>query len=155
MRSLSTSKESCEKCAQSKGLTLEAPKGDGASQISWIDLIASANGENEGEGAEDVPDLTCPRCKTTYREFRATGRLGCPYDYEAFESALVPLLEKIHHGVRHEGKQPGQAAPPPQIALKLAALREKLRTAVQAEQYETAAELRDQIRTLEAQPRED
>lgn len=27
---------------------------------------------------------TCPNCQITFLEFRNTGRLGCPHDYEVF-----------------------------------------------------------------------
>ena len=34
----------------------------------------------------------CPVCQITFLEFRNSGRLGCPYDYEVFRDELMPLL---------------------------------------------------------------
>ena len=48
----------------------------------------------------------CPVCQITFLEFRNSGRLGCPYDYEVFRDELMPLLENIHGETRHSGKVP-------------------------------------------------
>jgi protein arginine kinase activator len=91
--------------------------------------------------------LTCPACGLKYAAFRADGRLGCPDDYDAFRPALEPLLERIHRGTRHGGKAPRAAA----LRAELSELRGQLAAAVEAENYEDAAELRDRIRQKEAQ----
>ena len=51
----------------------------------------------------------CPVCQITFLEFRNSGRLGCPYDYEVFRDELMPLLENIHDETRHSGKVPKRA----------------------------------------------
>ena len=51
----------------------------------------------------------CPVCQITFLEFRNSGRLGCPYDYEVFRDELMPLLENIHGETRHSGKVPRRA----------------------------------------------
>ena len=51
----------------------------------------------------------CPICQITFLEFRNSGRLGCPYDYEVFRDELMPLLENIHGETRHSGKVPKRA----------------------------------------------
>ena len=137
----------CEACAREKGLTLDTSKTEGGPQISWIDLITSASGGEEA--GEDAPALTCPLCGMTYKEFRESGRLGCPNDYVAFQAALLPLLEKVHHGVRHEGKRPA-GADPETSAEELSGLHDELRLAIQKEEYEHAASIRDRIRKLES-----
>jgi protein arginine kinase activator len=92
---------------------------------------------------------TCPLCQTTYFEFRNTGRLGCPHDYEVFRDELMPLLENIHDETRHLGKVPRRAPRGTQMQATLIQLRNDLKRAVAAEDYEAAARLRDQIKTLE------
>lgn len=91
----------------------------------------------------------CPICQLTFSEFRNSGRLGCPHDYEVFRDELMPLLENIHDETRHCGKVPRRAPLNSQRQTELIDLRNQLKRAVAAEDYETAAQLRDQIKSLE------
>jgi protein arginine kinase activator len=93
--------------------------------------------------------LTCPACGLQYAQVRAEGRLGCPADYDAFRSALEPLLERIHRAVGHAGKVP-RSFRRQQREAELKALRKQMLAAAKAEQYEEAARLRDLIRQKEA-----
>ncbi len=92
----------------------------------------------------------CDFCGGTLDDFRETGRLGCPHCYETFETHLRTLLRRVHGASRHVGEMylsPSAAAAP---ALRdLETLRDQLRRAVDTENFELAAELRDQIRALE------
>jgi protein arginine kinase activator len=91
----------------------------------------------------------CPICQITFLEFRNSGRLGCPYDYEVFRDELMPLLENIHGETRHSGKVPRRAPRNTQQQTTLIQLRNELKRAVAAEDYESAARLRDQIKDIE------
>jgi protein arginine kinase activator len=82
-------------------------------------------------------------------EFRNSGRLGCPHDYDVFAADLGPLLENIHGDTRHAGKTPRRQPQARQTQSELSRLRRQLQTAVSQEAYEEAAKLRDQIRILE------
>jgi protein arginine kinase activator len=99
------------------------------------------------ESAEEKQ--ACPVCSITFAEFRNSGRLGCPYDYEAFRDQLMPLLEKIHDHTSHGGKVPRRAPRSSERQNTLIQLRNDLKRAVAAEDYETAARVRDSIRALE------
>jgi len=51
----------------------------------------------------------CPTCRTSFADFRASGRFGCPDCYEQFQSQLEDLLPRVHAGAyRHRGKTPGR-----------------------------------------------
>ncbi|MFO0959016.1 MAG: UvrB/UvrC motif-containing protein [Isosphaeraceae bacterium] len=91
----------------------------------------------------------CPSCQITFLEFRNTGRLGCPHDYEVFRDELMPLLENIHEETRHSGKAPRRAPLNTQRHSALMKLRNDLKRAVASEDYEVAARLRDQIKAIE------
>ncbi len=91
----------------------------------------------------------CPVCQITFLEFRNSGRLGCPYDYEVFRDEIMPLLESIHGETRHSGKVPRRAPRNTQQQTTLIQLRNELKRAVAAEDYEAAARLRDQIKSIE------
>jgi protein arginine kinase activator len=83
-------------------------------------------------------------------QFKKTGRLGCSHCYVTFEPHLRNLLRRLHGNLQHVGKV--YLPPDPSAAEKrerLAGLRRKLDRAVEAEDFEQAARIRDQIRTLE------
>ncbi|MBR2586530.1 MAG: UvrB/UvrC motif-containing protein [Thermoguttaceae bacterium] len=102
------------------------------------------------ETKEDLLDLdykVCPVCGRSFQEFRKTGRIGCPYDYDFFAEQIDPLLVGIHGTSQHSGHRP-----PRECDLKwgfqMIRLRAELDDAVNMEDYERAGQLRDQIRAL-------
>jgi protein arginine kinase activator len=110
-------------------------------------LIVSGGGAAREPSAADKQ--ACPNCQITFLEFRNSGRLGCPYDYEVFRDELMPLLENIHDETRHSGKVPKRAPRNTQQQTTLIQLRNDLKRAVAAEDYETAARVRDKIKSIE------
>jgi protein arginine kinase activator len=91
----------------------------------------------------------CPACGLSYAEFGRTGLLGCPQCYEAFRPQLEPLLRRIHGASRHVGKAPRRGAGALVKEREVERLRRELQDAVQREDFERAARLRDRIRDLE------
>ena len=134
----------CEKCAAEKGLeaTPEPTK------FPLTDFLAQM-GEKTAEEQAD-PSGPCGFCGLSFSDFRDSGRLGCPHCYSTFEAHLRGLLRRIHGGTAHVGKvylPPDASAG--EMERRLEGLRRKLQRAVDSEDFERAAELRDQIRTLE------
>ncbi|MDD5043985.1 MAG: UvrB/UvrC motif-containing protein [Candidatus Omnitrophica bacterium] len=132
----------CEECARKKSQQME-------SQFGLADLLAGLAefGKPQEEKGESVK-LKCPNCGMTYENFIKMGRLGCSECYYAFKKYLVPLLKKIHGTSQHVGKAPHKltrvvkAAPQDEMQV----LRDKLQKAVEAEEFEEAARIRDQIK---------
>jgi len=91
----------------------------------------------------------CGECGIKFVEFRNSGRLGCPHDYDAFKDDLLPLLESVHGDTRHAGKAPRRLPRAKGAQLELSQLRRKLQQLITDEKYEDAAALRDRIRQLE------
>ena len=95
--------------------------------------------------------LRCAACGSTLRDFRESGRLGCAQCYESFETHLRDLLRRLHGSSQHVGERygppAGAGAADPRV--QLLDLKEQLRRAVENENFELAAELRDRIRVLE------
>ncbi len=110
-------------------------------------LITSGQGGTREPSAADKQ--VCPVCQISFLEFRNSGRLGCPYDYEVFRDELMPLLENIHDEARHSGKVPKRAPRNTQQQTTLIQLRNDLKRAIAAEDYETAARVRDKIKVIE------
>jgi protein arginine kinase activator len=131
----------CQACAEKHA----AP----AAELSLSAILQSLIGQHVSAVSEELSRLNCPTCGIKYMEFRSDGRLGCPADYEVFRAGLIPILQRIHRATRHVGKVPRRLAPENRAADVLK-LRQQLRRAVDAENYELAAQLRDMIRQKEA-----
>jgi protein arginine kinase activator len=131
----------CEECAH-KYLYEPQPKGTGLKGVA-------AAATEEGEEASALSQRECPVCGIKFVDFRNSGRLGCPHDYEEFREELLPLLENIHGDTKHSGKTPRRLPQSKQTQAELIQLRKQLHQAVHREAYEEAARLRDRIRKLE------
>jgi len=94
----------------------------------------------------------CPVCGFSQSDFKKTGRFGCSHCYDVFGDLLAPMLKNMHKGTEHVGKKPEDFERQAEQSRKLQALREDLDRAVEAEEYEKAATLRDQLRQLETGP---
>lgn len=134
----------CEKCAAEKGLE-STPE---PINFPLTDFLAQMG--QDAHESMDPSAAECSFCGLTFKDFRDTGRLGCPHCYQTFGSHLKKLLRRIHGGVQHVGKvylPPDPTAS--EMEKRLEALRRKLHRAVETEDFEHAAQLRDEIRTLE------
>jgi protein arginine kinase activator len=128
----------CEECYHK--FFSEPQQGGGKGMTGSVEESDEANLLNQRE---------CPVCGIKFVEFRNTGRLGCPHDYQEFREELAPLLENIHGETRHVGKTPRRMPQNKQTQSELLQLRKQLQQAVTREAYEDAARLRDRIRQLE------
>ncbi len=91
----------------------------------------------------------CPYCAHSFQDFRKTGKLGCGGDYRIFFERLEPLIFGIHGALEHGGKRPKRLGEVAKIGPSIVRLRYDLQDAVEVEDYERAAMLRDRITTLE------
>jgi protein arginine kinase activator len=155
----------CQKCTKAATLHItEVVSDDQFEELHLCEECANKylyepqqkGGSKGGEGAVEESDEAsalnqkeCPHCGIKFVEFRNSGRLGCPHDYDEFREELVPLLENIHGETRHCGKTPRRQPQNKQMQSELIQLRKQLQQAVNREAYEEAAGLRDRIRKLE------
>ena len=134
-------KHLCEDCAGSEGITIKSNLP--LSQLLEDFVLQTSAGREEA-------DLTCEVCGLTFSEFREQAVLGCPHDYDAFDSVLTPLLEHAQEGAsQHVGKVPRRAGSDQKKQNAVLRLRAELKGAIAAEDYERAAELRDRIKEME------
>jgi len=126
----------CEQCANK--YLYDGPKVGGKTQTVGAEAEESL-----------LSQAACPTCGIKFVDFRNSGRLGCPHDYEVFREELTPLLENIHGDVKHCGKTPRRHPQSKELLGELMHLRNQLKQAVTKEDYEAAAKLRDQIKQLE------
>jgi protein arginine kinase activator len=134
----------CEECAKTKGVN--DPAG-----FSLADLLLGLGASQEIEQAAGGVEVKCPRCGFTQADFKKAGRLGCPECYKAFGDALDGLLKSMHKGTRHVGKVPESLRQTRDLSDRLLALQKKLNTAIEEENFEQAARLRDEVKQMSAQ----
>lgn len=110
---------------------------------------AFSNLEEEGE-EQTLLNRECEICGIKFVDFRNSGRLGCPHDYNVFREELLPLLENIHGETKHCGKVPRRQPDHKRREAELTQMRKLLVQAVHKEAYEEAARLRDRIKQMES-----
>ena len=92
---------------------------------------------------------TCTSCTTTLHGIMDSGMVGCAVCYETFPAELESLLEGIHVALAYRGKVPRLDDARARVRADLQSKRTLMKTALNIENYEEAASLRDEIRALE------
>ncbi len=133
----------CEECAKTKSMDMEQHFGLGDLLGGLSDL-----GKAQVEGRENVK-LKCSNCGISYEDFRKMGRLGCGECYNSFRKYLMPLLKRIHGSNKHYGKMPLMLTRPVEEKSEIAELKAGLEKAIQDEEFEEAARIRDMLKELE------
>jgi protein arginine kinase activator len=132
----------CEKCAAERGVetTVSVPQHP----------LSVFLHEAQQQAAPALEGGKCTFCGTTMSDFRATGRWGCSHCYAVFEPSMRELLRRVHGNAKHAGR--AYAPPAPMLdehSTILGELKDRLRRAIESEQFEVAADLRDKIRVME------
>jgi protein arginine kinase activator len=127
----------CEDCAAEKGFDVHAP-------LSLTDFLLG--GDQQQTPALSFEDRSCSFCHARWSDFNKMSRLGCSSCYEAFAEELKPVLASMHKGSRHIGKVPAAEA----FTGEVASLQKALEAAVEAQNFEEAARLRDRLCELKA-----
>lgn len=146
----------------------ELPIGKLLSQLLGLSGVAEAN------LPEEVENLVCPTCQTSYGDFVKNSQFGCPDCYHMFDLLISDKLKQLHGSDAHKGKTPagqtlagdgedaGQEAQstslfdkPLTTEERIPLLRSKLQEAIEEENYEAAARYRDEIRALEKSAKEE
>ena len=134
----------CEACANQKGAQVE-------SHFGLSDLLSGLSDFGKTQEPEEVSTKACANCGMTYDDFRKAGRLGCAECYTTFKRSLGSLLKRIHGSPVHLGNSPARLVKPARAKTELAELRRRLERAIEHEEFEQAAQLRDQVRRIEQQ----
>ncbi len=143
-------KHLCEQHAAEEGLAIKSihtPINELLTNFVKVHSAASPT-------AADMPlqGQVCEECGLTFSQFRKDSLLGCPDCYKAFEDALSTIIERAHEGgTHHIGKVPRRAGAGEQRQALLMRMRKQLDDAVLGEDYERAAQLRDDIRKFEGE----
>lgn len=149
----------CEKCANEKG---EMFMGSSPTGFSINNLLAGLL--NFNPSFQQTPQKTfhqenvlqCEHCSMTYQQFAKIGRFGCAHCYETFKEQLTPILRRLHGGnSAHNGKIPKRIGGTIHLRKKRDELKEHLKELINNEKFEQAAEVRDEIRSLDKRLNQD
>lgn len=131
----------CEECAKQKGVN--DPTG-----FALADLLLGIGAAQDFEQAGGGKELRCPKCGFTQADLKKSGRLGCPHCYPTFAEGLAGLLKSMHKGTQHVGKVPAALQQSRDASERMTALQKNLAKAIEEENFEQAAVLRDEIKQL-------
>jgi protein arginine kinase activator len=113
-------------------------------------LLGLGASQKMEEASEAVGAVSCDQCGYTQADFKKSGRLGCARCYEVFSEGLDSVLKTMHKDVRHRGKVPAALQRVLESSQLLNRLSKELQDAIQREDFETAARLRDEIKAAKA-----
>ncbi|MDL4841353.1 UvrB/UvrC motif-containing protein [Aquibacillus rhizosphaerae] len=142
----------CEHCAKEKGYVSYEEEAyslhDLLSGLFNFDSV-SLNEQKKNSFVTDQ-GLKCEKCGLTYQEFTHLGKFGCAECYHTFSERLNPIFRRVHSGnTRHDGKIPKRIGTDIHQRKELHILKDKLQQLIKAEEFEQAAQIRDQIKSLE------
>ncbi|MFM2297256.1 MAG: hypothetical protein RL117_963 [Verrucomicrobiota bacterium] len=138
----------CESCAQEKGVT--DPTG-----FSLADMLISGTPTSAIIGSpifskkRPSDEKKCPHCGFSADDLSRVRRFGCSECYDVFRSEMEMILPGMQMGMCHVGKVPRGQEEKHLHEEKMEQLRTQLDQAIESENYEAAARLRDELRTLE------
>lgn len=134
----------CAECA-------EAEKKENFGGNDFFDILASVFGENRAAASEKK----CECCGSSFSDIASSGRVGCGNCYKVFADELAPSLQKIHGRTSHIGKKAGmktaETIDKSGAENSIESLKKKLKEAIEREEYEKAAVIRDEIKKAEGE----
>lgn len=148
----------CEQCASEKSDLVMFNTSPGLSINNLLASLFNMNSafqQDQHQGSTSNEILQCDHCGLSFPQFLKIGKFGCAHCYDAFEEKLTPILRRLHGGNwKHGGKIPQRTGGNFHIRKKIDILKETLQTLVSREEFEKAAEVRDEIRAYEKQLQE-
>ena len=138
----------CVSCANQRGISAETAEtvADAPPLADFLAQLGSSGPQTP------IPDASepCPFCGISAADFRKAGRVGCSQCYVHFETQLRGLLRRIHGSSQHAGKlYLSEASDISDRLGQISSMRRRMKRAIETEDFETAAELRDRIHALE------
>lgn len=114
--------------------------------------FSSLLGSIFGTGQQQVlPDgKRCPTCGSSFSDIARSGKVGCAQCYDVFYDRLLPTIRRIHGNTEHTGKSAIAADEKTKAQNELESLKQQLSAAIEAQEFEKAAQLRDKIKELES-----
>jgi len=128
----------CPECAAQLGFEPLNPFGKFPFDSFFGSIMGGAPQHKKSEKVK-----RCEGCGLSMPDIAESGKMGCAKCYDTFHAELMPSIERIHGKAQHTGQKPKEAAPQRDETEEL---KEQLKAAVESENYERAALLRDKIK---------
>lgn len=135
----------CKQCAKEKGHLSFGSTIDVNDFLKGIFGIGNSSSYYNPGPAR----LICDKCGMSYEEFQKVSKFGCAKCYEMYGDGMKPLLKRLHGSIEHHGKAPKLTGESHSISKEMDKLKALLQQAIEKEEYEKAAEIRDKIKGLE------
>jgi protein arginine kinase activator len=140
----------CKECASARGF--HSPLDNVPFPLADILSGLAGNTGVTGKG-EPMQPLVCPSCHLSFEEFTRLGRFGCGDCYRTFRPRLESIMRKIHGASLHRGKTPVletvlETGSLPIPVKEEERLERELHKAIEAEDFERAAEIRDKLKSI-------
>ncbi len=148
----------CEKCAKKYGFSNELVD-IGFHLINFLQNFKPLKKNNKNIinkknkkdlQPEDESIIRCSQCNTTYDDFLRIGKLGCAFCYTAFREHIKPIIRRIHGKIIHKGNVPEKYRKQLKSERNLLSLNNRLKSAVKREDFETAADIRDEVKKIKS-----
>lgn len=148
-----TEQHLCEDCATEY---TSFQMGTSITELTLGSLLSTILGNYYVTNAHDLErtetELHCDGCGMTYSEFMRIGKFGCEMCYDSFQKVLEKSIKNIQGSDTHTGKKPkGFETKTEKLVKELPEIDKlsiKLQDAIEKEEFEEAAKLRDKIREL-------
>jgi len=140
----------CEGCAEKQGIDVHAQPMDLSGMMANLKKHLAHLQDAPATVRPPAGPAACPVCGLTRKDILKRGRLGCDHCYDVFAPDMLPVIVSLQHNDQHLGKVPRRASERMKSSVEAARLQRELDRAVASENYELAANLRDQIKALPA-----
>ena len=159
----------CAQCASEMDLTVSGPGINGDMPLAKL-LSNLLSQTMKSEQKEQCANVVCPTCGTTYEQFVKDSKFGCADCYKVFDLLIGDNIKQLQGSGEHHGKRPKyitggipqqvkedieesmtEDIPESRFIDRLIDLRRSLHKAIEEEEFEEAARLRDEIKEIEKQ----
>ena len=164
----------CSQCARELDLGQYTALLDGEFPLGKL-LSGLLGIEDDEEETDERARVVCPTCGTSFEDFVENSRFGCPDCYGVFDLFISDKMKQLQGSESHKGKHPkfqsrfergrgetripgGPVSFQDQVEAggagrgsseeQIMALDARLKEAIRQEEYELAAQYRDQIKAL-------
>jgi protein arginine kinase activator len=138
----------CEACAREKGELIPGTS-NGFSIHNLLSGLLDFDPSSTSSMASKTQPIRCEDCGLTYTQFSKLGRFGCSSCYKSFDEKLDPLFKRVHGNTMHVGKVPKRSGGLIQHKREIEGLKKEMMARIEHEEFEQAANIRDQIREIE------